>query len=174
MLSTPFYLSCWDVQSIMPTLSHTVPVWDSVLSSKQPQERKQTFLPTFGWRFLTGIKAAQRLNSHFMFRGVHLVLTVNWKWAVLQLSHRLITNCFSGAICTPNVISTERYCYKLLRSLSAACSLASVYLQFTWTIIILVGEAFQLLGTVPSTSKGSSWDLTPKQPESCNNKKREK
>lgn len=89
---------------------------------------------TFGWGFLTRIKAAQRLNGHFMSLGVHLVLTstsINWKWAVLQLPHRLIPNCFPGAICSPNVISTERYCYKLLRCLSAACSLASVYLQFT-------------------------------------------
>lgn len=102
----------------------------TVLSSKKPQERKQTFLPTFGWGFLTRIKPAQRLNGHFMSLGVHLVLTVNWKWAVLQLPHRLIANCFSGAICSPNVISTERDCYKLLRCLSAACSLALVYLQF--------------------------------------------
>lgn len=106
MLSTPFYLSCWVVQSIMPTLSHIVPVWDTVLSSKQPQERKKAqvgkkpqvgkkaFLPTFGWRFLTRIKAAQRLNGHFISLGVHLVLTVNWKWAVLQLSHRLFFRCY--------------------------------------------------------------------------------
>lgn len=82
----------------MPTLSHSVPAWDTVLTSEKPQERKQTFLPTFGWGFLTRIKAAQRLNGHFMSLGVHLStycqLDVGSFTTTTQINLKLSFRCY--------------------------------------------------------------------------------
>lgn len=120
-LATPFYLSFWDVHSLHNASSVKCANLRYCSQLKETTGKKINFSPYF-WSRVSHtshgcIKTKQPFSCH---SGVHLVLTVNWKGAVLQLPHRLITNCFPGAICSPNVSSTERYCYELLRCLSVA------------------------------------------------------